>query len=170
MNSSYFIALLMIACIVLICGILIYIHKKNTKAKEREQLGAFNRILVSNEIHVSDREQFRDRIIALDAHKKLLLFFDYLQQDKASIIDLNNAAACSVIKISEAGYYKKENVASNQVVHSVALEVASNKPGKVKKFVFYDLVRDNSMDIISLTNRAEYWRKLICQTAGLKTG
>ena len=170
MDSSYFIALLMIACIVLICGILIYIHKKNTRAKEREQLGAFNRILITNEIHLSNQEQFRDRIIALDTHKKVLLFFDYLQEDKTSIIDLTNAASCSVVKISEAGYYKKENVASNQVLHSVALEVASHKPGKIKKFVFYDLVRDNSMDIISLTNRAEYWRKLICQTAGIKTG
>lgn len=168
MDSSYFIALLMIACIVLICYGIAYIHKRENKAKEREQLGAFNRIVVTNEIHVSNREQFRDRIIALDTHKKILLFFDNLQEDKASIIDLTNAATCSVVKISEAGYYKKENAATNQVVHSVALEVASHKHDKIKKFMFYDLLRDSSMDIIPLTNRAEYWKKLVCQTAGIK--
>ncbi len=168
MNSNVMIALLMIGIIICICAILVYIHKRDKKKREWQQRNLFKQLVITNEITVSNEEQFRDRMIALDAKKQVVVFLDFLQNSKAAVIDLKKAAFCSIVKISGDGYFKDRNNANRRLIHSIALEVASHKQENLGRFVFFDFVRDNSMDIISLTNRAEYWKKLINQAAGFK--
>jgi hypothetical protein len=166
MSPTLQIALIMIGCIALICVVLVAIHKREKKNRELHQLHLFNQVITANDITVSNKERFKDRVIALDAGKKIVVFLDFEQTEKAAVIDLKKAGGCFIVKDSGISYYKEKNKSTPSMINSVALEVASHREESLGRFVFFDHIRDNMMDMIRLTNRAEHWKKLISQAVG----
>ncbi|CAN5831660.1 hypothetical protein BH10BAC2_BH10BAC2_21820 [soil metagenome] len=160
MDSSVYIAIIIVIAIAMIIWLLTVINNKHKKRVEQEQLSLFSNIAKEFQLKIYKTEQMKDRMLGWDSEISNLLFVDF----KSTPLDINHVqimelSSCKLLTQVANG---SEDVTSGSTdTTSISLELHYKNNSFPKQLLtFYAYGRDSLFDLVPLKQKAEHWRDI----------
>lgn len=163
MNDTLWIALAVLIPLVLLFAVFYYRNRKIHQDQKKRLENAYSRLMEQYELTAHEKDQLRDKIIAVDDHKRMLLFVTLSGEDERyDIVSLDDVNSCKVAKLGNriTEKLKSGKKQTEEHINQVQLEITTS--GRQQLYLpFYDEIMDGIMEKQRLTTKAEKWRDII---------
>lgn len=151
-----------------IAGLLIYITKRQGRARNRQLQEEYQTLLSQHNIQPDFTQVFDHRILALDTSRKVFAFVQYDEAMPNAVIDMADVADCKLwkdgIQISRKGGKRHESV--EEYISAIGLSF-KRRSGVLVNIPVYTEVLDGIEEKIALTKAADQWlRRLKAALSG----
>lgn len=161
MDTSIYIAIVIVIAIVMIIWLLTIINNKHKKRTEHEQLSTFSTISKELGLKIYETEKMKDRMLGWDAEIRNLLFVDF----KGAPVDITHVkivelSSCQLLTQVANGSEDAKSDSTDTTSISLELQYKNNRFPK-QLLTFYAYGRDSLFDLVPLKKKAERWRDLL---------
>lgn len=161
MDSSLYIAIIIIIAIAIIIRVLTAINNKHKKRIEQEQLSLFSNIAKEYQLKIYKTEQMKDRMLGWDAGINNMLFVDFKSTPfDISHVQIPELSSCKLLVQVANGSEDVKSSSTDTTAISLELHYKNNSFPK-QLLTFYAYGRDSLFDLVPLKQKAEHWRNIL---------
>lgn len=170
MDSSVFIALIIIALAVLIFVPVSLINRRDRRRKQLKHQAIIAQLSKINKFSLTLRDIWNDQLLGIDPDKKILVYCDLEEfTPTATIVHLSEIESGAIVKNTERIEHAGRNRTSPEIhVSDIGLELYSSKKEMLVECIFYDDIKNSLAQIPELTERARNWLKKLATLTPLK--
>lgn len=153
MNTTFYLALLIIAALLLVIGIS-WIGSYKKKERDKKLLKEFNDFVIANKLTIDKKQTLNKNIIGLDRQNMKLVFVENTNiHQHIHLIDLEELSECRLIK------QKNERKGYINKISLQCIFKEKNEPDMI--LPVYDDQFDKHYKMMRLSKKASYWQKTI---------
>ena len=160
--STLIIAAILISSIVFFCLIFIYLNKKTDRKQKEKFLNLFNEAASKYDLSFSNQEVLRNKIIGVDASKRILLVFEFAPMQSVMCIDMAEIKNCTVAKEYEnvnIGTEKNNKIETHLTSIAIRFDFINNvEPVSVS---FYESGFNSVYEMTELEAKAQHWVSIL---------
>lgn len=154
MNSTEYIALIIIVVLVTFAIVISRINRIRKKKEKRQLNAAFDHFAIKNNLAIDKKQTLNKNMIGIDRLNMRLVFLDQNSTPgEFHLIELNDLSACHLIK------QKNSSTGHISRILLKCIFIQKNKPPI--ELPFYDEMKDDIYKMMRLSKKALYWVKSI---------
>lgn len=153
---------------VLAVAALIYANRKQNRKELQIIENEMNTAVTQGKLTIGEKVVFRNRIVALDAVKKMLLYIKLEKGEaKFDLIDLEQVHSCEVVKTGNKWIATGKKAARPVEEHINAINLQLHASNNISFSInFYNEMEDDASEMKALSHKAIQWRDTIKELQG----
>lgn len=159
MDSSIFIALIIIGLAILIFVPVSLINRRDRNRRQIRQRTIIQQIANDNKLNITQQDVWNDQLLGMDDQNKLIVYCDLEAiNPSANIIHFSEVDSAAVVKNTERIQHAGRNRTSPEIhISDISIELYSAKRETLLECVFYDDIKNSLSQIPELTEKAKDW-------------
>ncbi|HET7116450.1 MAG TPA: hypothetical protein VFI29_08170 [Hanamia sp.] len=154
MNSTEYIALIIIVALVTFVFVISGINRIKKKNKKRQLTAEFDHFAIKNNLAIDKKQTLNNNIIGIDRLNMKVIFLNNSDtKGEFHLIELNDLAACQLIK--------QKNSSTGHISKIFLKCIFLQKSRAPIELPFYDEMKDDIYKMMRLSKKALYWVKSI---------
>ena len=168
--STIYTALILVAIIIALVGILASLSRREKRKKTIELLDQFRRIGIAKNLSFSSQEVLENSVIGLDGIKRKLLIVEKSKDGRFNFlhVDLNQLKNCTAKRFYRSvnmGTGKREEYEKHLDKIVLHIELFNGEPADL---VFFDPLRDPTTRMHELEEKAAKWEGVLSKLVRLQ--
>lgn len=167
MNSTIFVALILVGATVAIISALVLISRKQARQKVAAMREAYQALLKQHNLIPTQEEEFQHRILGLDTVNRVLVSVQPASEKQHEVILLDGIADCKVRKEGLTVQHKRSGGKSTaeDYINGISLSLLQRNGNAIDVPVYSEIL-DGQEEKVLLHQKAVKWQERIKATLG----
>lgn len=170
MNSTIFVALLVVASIVLVVSALVLVARKQTRARLAAMRAGYQELLRQHSLTATTEQEYSHRILGLDGLRKVLVAFQPASETGHIVLPLSEVSDCTVRKEGVALRHARRGspASTEEYINGISLSLKL-QDGRAVDVPMWSEVLDGLEEKTAMHKAAVTWQQRIRAALGRQT-